>query len=222
MRRSLGLGQRLQFIELAWNWLSRYAQYCLVRFKSSSASTDYLTWRHQFLQKRLCLGLLLALFWHSLVSANGLHSVLFEFDKLRVFALSAYGDASIANQWRSASIVYYVFANVLLLACLIGQKTTWGRRYPEVFFLLFTCSLSNLIHIIFTFFNLPETPNPLLFLIIAVIIPVHWRLHLVYQIISITYYAIVYPITGVATLKLLSNSLVLAQLVFYLYTYRNA
>lgn len=173
----------------------------LTRLKSHPDSTDYLAWRHQFLQKRLSLGLWLALFWHLLISADGLYSVLFKFETLRAVALSYYGDALIADQLRGASIVYYVFANVLLLTCLIGQKTTWGQRYPEALFLLFACSLSNLIHIVFTFFGLPETPNNLLFLYIAVLIPVHWQLHLIYQAVSITYYAIVYPVTGLATLK---------------------
>ncbi|MBD2771382.1 sensor histidine kinase [Iningainema tapete] len=201
MRQSLKLGQWSQFIQVTWNRLRRYAQYWLTRFKSPQESTDYLTWRHQFLQKRLRLGLWLALFWHLIISANGLHSVLFEFEKLKAVALNSYGDAAIADQWRWASIVCYIVANVLILACLIGQKTTWGRQYPEALFLLFACSLSNLVHIVFTFFGLPETPSYLLFLYIAVLLPVHWRLHLIYQAISIAYYAIVYPINGLATLE---------------------
>lgn len=173
----------------------------LTCFKSHPDSTDYLDWRHQFLQKRLRLGLWLALFWHLIVSVEGLYSVLFEFERLRAFALRSYGDAAIADQLRGASIVYYVAANVVLLACLIGQKTPWGRRYPEALFLLFACSLSNLTHIIFTFFSLPETPPSLSFLIIAILIPVHWGLHLIYQAVSVAYYAIFYPITGLANLE---------------------
>ncbi|PIG90743.1 HAMP domain-containing sensor histidine kinase [Gloeocapsopsis sp. IPPAS B-1203] len=201
MWRSLGLGQWSQFIQVTWNWLIRYTQYWLACFKLPPKSTDYLNWRHQFLQKRLHLGLWLALFWHLIISAEGLYSVLFEFERLKAVALSDYGNASIADQWRSASIIYHVAANLFLLACLIGQKTTWGRRYPEALFLLFTCSLSNLINIIFTFFGLPETPKSLLFLIIAILVPVHWVLHLIYQAVSIAYYAIFYPITGLATIE---------------------
>lgn len=201
MRRSLRSGQWSQLIQVSWNWLSRHAQNGLTHLKSHPGSTDYLVWRRQFLQKRLRLGLWLALFWHSSVSAEGLYSVLFEFERLRGVALNLYGDASIAAQWRGASIVYYVGAIVLLLACLIGQKTTWGRRHPEALFLLFACSLSNLAHIIFAFVSIPETPKSLLFLMIAVLVPVHWGLHLIYQAISITYYGILYPIIGLATLE---------------------
>ncbi|PSM49785.1 hypothetical protein C7Y66_07365 [Chroococcidiopsis sp. CCALA 051] len=201
MGRSLKSGQWLQFIQLIWHWLSRHAQYWLTRLKSRPDSADYLTWRHQFLQKRLRLGLWLALFWQSLVSAEGLYSVLFEFERLRAVAFSTYGDASIAERWRVASIVYYLSAVVILLACAIGQKTIWGRRYPEALFLLFACSLSSLTHIIFTFVSLPETPPSLLFLIFAVLVPVHWRLHVIYQAVAIAYYAIFYPITGLATLE---------------------
>ncbi len=49
----------------------------------------------------------------------------------------------------------------------------WRHQFLQK--LLFACSLSNLVHIIFTFFSLPETPNSLLFLIIAILVPVHWR-----------------------------------------------
>lgn len=143
----------------------------------------------------------MALFWHSIVSADGLHSVLFEFERLRTVALSVYGDAAIADQWRGASIVYYVGAVVLLFVCLIGRKTPWGRRYPEALFLLFACSLSSLIHVVFSLFGLPETPKSLEFLFIATLVPVYWELHLTYQAISIAYYAIVYPITGLASLE---------------------
>ncbi|MBD3884041.1 HAMP domain-containing histidine kinase [Phormidium tenue FACHB-886] len=188
-------------IQAAWKWPRQQVQSWLMRFKLPQASTDYLNWRHQFLQKRLRLGLWLALFWHLIVSADGLHSVLFEFERLRAAALSIYGNATIADQWRNASILYYVGAIVLLLICLIGRKTIWGRRYPEALFLLFACVLSSLIHIVFTLFGLPETPKALEFLLIAALVPVHWELHLTYQAISIGYYAIVYPITGLAGLE---------------------
>jgi signal transduction histidine kinase len=198
MRRSLKFGQWSQLIQVTWNWLNQYVRYWLVRFKLSQASADYLTWRRQFLQKRLRLGLWLALFWHLIVSADGLYSVLFEFERLRAVALSSFGNAAIAEQWRGAGITYYVGAVVLLVACLIGQKITWGRRHPEAIFLLFACSLCNLAQIIFAFFNIPESPGGTLFLYIAVLIPVHWRLHLIYQSISIACYAIVYFITSMA------------------------
>lgn len=196
-----GLGKRSQLIQVIWHRLSRHAQSWLSRLKSPPDSAEYLTWRHQFLQKRLRLGIWLALFWQSLASAEGLYSVLFEFERLRAVAFSTYGDASIADRWRVASIVYYVSAIVILLACWIGQRTRWGRRYPEALFLIFACSLSSLTHIIFTFVGLPESPPSFIFLTIAVLVPVHWRLHFIYQAVAIAYYTIVYPITGLATLE---------------------
>ncbi len=201
MRRALRSDQESQLMQVSWRWLSQKVQPWLIRLKSPQASTDYLNWRHDFLQKRLRLGLLLALFWHLIVSAEGLYSVLFEFERLRAVALSLHGNAAIAAQWRGASIVYYVGTVVILLACLIGQKITWGRRHPKALFLLFACSLCNLAQIIFAFVNIPETPSGTFFLYIAVLIPVHWRLHLIYQSVSIAYYTIVYPITGMATLE---------------------
>jgi hypothetical protein len=80
-------------------------------------------------------------------------------------------------------------------------KNNLGTTVSRSLFLLFACSLSSLTHIIFTFVSLPETPPSLLFLIFAVLVPVHWRLHVIYQAVAIAYYAIFYPITGLATLE---------------------
>lgn len=148
------------------------------------------------------MGLWLALIWHSLLSASGLHRALFEFESLKASALEQFGDVAIAYQWRGSYIAYYGGVILLLLTCTIIQKNPWIRRHPQVLFLLFTASVGGVFtQLSLSFFGIPNVPGTLEFLAIAVLIPVHWRLHLAYQSLSIIYYAIVYPLTGIATLQ---------------------
>ncbi|ESA37776.1 response regulator receiver sensor signal transduction histidine kinase [Leptolyngbya sp. Heron Island J] len=160
-------------------------------------AADYGTWRRQFLQQRLRLGLWLALIWHAIVSADGLYRALFEFDQLKAAALERFGEIAIANAWRGGYIAYYGGIVALLLFYGALVRTRWGQRHPQILFLLFAGSLGGLFaQLVLTVFQIPETPGTLAFLAIAVLIPVHWRLHLTYQLLTIAYYALVYPLVG--------------------------
>ena len=185
----------------SWHSLTSQVQHWVAHLKSTPVSTDYLAWRHQILQQRLQLGLWVVLFWHSLLSATSLHQALFEFEELEASALEQFGDAAIATQWRGGYIAYYGGVIILLLMCIVAQRNPWVRCRPQVLFLLFTGSVGGLFaQISLSLFDIPNVPGMLQFLAIAVLIPVHWRLHLTYQSLSVAYYAIIYPLMGIATL----------------------
>ncbi|MBE9139067.1 HAMP domain-containing histidine kinase [Nodosilinea sp. LEGE 07088] len=201
MRRSVRLNQRPAPAQLVWNWLRCQAQVVLSYLKSNPESSDYLTWRHQFFQQRLRLGLWLGLFW---LLISGLHSVYYtvvEIEELRRHFLILLGDASIADAYRDVTIIFHLVAPSLMVICLLGQRTAWGRQHVAGLFLLFACSINELVgQIITTFYGIPITPGTQVFLAIAILIPVHWRLHLVAQSLPIAYYALVYPAIGLTTL----------------------
>ncbi|NJK36235.1 MAG: hypothetical protein HC919_15595 [Oscillatoriales cyanobacterium SM2_2_1] len=190
-----------QLLSTAWEKLNGHARHLCTRLKSHPESSDYLTWRQQFFQRRLRLGLWLGLFWSLIGAVGGLYSVLVEIEELRANVLTIYGDAAIADALRDLIIFYSLAVLVVLGACLVGQKTRWGQRCPVVWFLLFACSLNEFLgQVIATFFQIPLSPETLTFLAIAIIIPVHWRLHLIAQALPIAYYGIVYPAIGLTTL----------------------
>ncbi len=201
MRWSIRSGQQLNPIPAGWRWLKCRVQRFITRFKSCPESTDYLIWRQQFFLKRLRLGLRLGVFWSLIVAITGTHSVLADIDELRADFLKFFGDASIADSLQRATIVYNSVALTLLILCLIGWRTAWGKRHPALLFLVFACSLNEFLgQIITTFFQIPLTPDTLIFLAIAIFIPVRWRLHLISQALPIVYYAMVYPVIGLTTL----------------------
>ncbi|MEO0409419.1 MAG: HAMP domain-containing sensor histidine kinase [Cyanobacteria bacterium P01_A01_bin.135] len=171
-------------------------------------SLDYLKWRRQFLQQRLRLGLWLALFWHSLVSSDGLYRALFEFEVLKAAAMQQYGDVAIAYDWRSGYLAYYGGAVVLLLLLTVLHRTPWGRQRGQLIFLLFAGALGGLFaQLVLALFQIPEVPSTLVFLVMAVFVPVHWRLHLIYQLLAIAFYALVYPLVGLAVFRVDASDL---------------
>ncbi|MBE9141598.1 hypothetical protein IQ254_31185 [Nodosilinea sp. LEGE 07088] len=123
-----------------------------------------MTWRQQFFQKRLRLGLWLGLFWSLIGAVDGLYSVLVKIEELRTKFLEIFGDAAIADAFRDATIVYNVVVLIVLGSCLVGQRTQWGKRYTAVWFLLFACSLNEFLgQVIATFFQIPISPDTLVF-----------------------------------------------------------
>jgi signal transduction histidine kinase len=147
------------------------------------------------------LGLRLGTFWSLIAAITGTYYVLVDIEELRANFLRFFGDASIADSLQRATIVYNSVALTLLILCLIGWRTAWGKRHPALLFLGFACSLNEFLgQVITTFFHIPITPDTLIFLAIAILIPVRWRLHLIAQALPIVYYAMVYPIIGLTTL----------------------
>ncbi|NJO74459.1 MAG: HAMP domain-containing histidine kinase [Leptolyngbyaceae cyanobacterium RM1_406_9] len=201
MRWSIEASQQLRAISAGWGWLKSRAKMFLIRFKSHPESTDYLIWRQQFFLKRLRLGLRLGTFWSLIGAITGIYYALVDIEELRANFLKFFGDASIADALRDAVIIYNLVVLALLVLCLIGWRTAWGKRHPALLFLVFTCSLNEFLgQVVTTFFHIPLTPDTLIFLAIAILIPVRWRLHLIAQALPIVYYAIVYPIIGLTTL----------------------
>lgn len=200
-RQSLRLSQQSHGIQTVRNWLSQTVSNALTQLKSHPESADYLIWRHQFLQKRLRLGLLLGILWDLISRSHAIYYVFFEFDNLSAYVQGIFGDASIAILYRDATLVACVVSITLLVMCWVGQQTSFGKRYSAMLFLFFACSIGQIPEqIIGTFFGLPLTPDNRTVLALALLIPVHWRLHLISQILPIAYYAIVYPVIGLTTL----------------------
>lgn len=201
MRWFIRSGQQLNPIPSGWRWLKCRLQRFITRFKSCPDSSNYLAWRQQFFLKRLRLGLRLGTFWSLIGAITGIYYVLVDIEELRANFLKLFGDASIADAFRDATIIYNLVVLSLLVLCLIGWRTPWGKRYPAVLFLVFACSLNEFLgQVITTFFHIPITPDTLIFLAIAILIPVRWRLHLIAQALPISYYVIVYPVIGLTTL----------------------
>ncbi|MBW4679128.1 MAG: adenylate/guanylate cyclase domain-containing protein [Microcoleus vaginatus WJT46-NPBG5] len=142
--------------------------------QSVSSAGDYETWRHNFMQNRLRLGLWIA--FTSFLTFTGL--------EVRNFLFK--------GQFNSTWVVTQVSVELSLLVCFALLRSPLGKKYPGLAFLIFSWSVTLSPQIRGTFSGVLEPSIlvwPLMFFGQATLMPVHWRLHLISQLGVLVYCA---------------------------------
>jgi signal transduction histidine kinase len=169
----------------------------LVRWLQPRAeSAEYLAWRNQFVLDRLGIALWIAFPVVAAHTANTFVVLFWQSQEFEQDLLKLYEDATLILRLRTTMIVNIGALFAILLICLMLRQSPWGRQHPARIFLFFSLALNSIDLIVGTFFGIPAQPDLYLFLAQAVLIPVYWRWHLISQLVSIGYYAIVYPVLG--------------------------
>jgi hypothetical protein len=164
-------------------------------------ATNYDQWRRQFLGDRLQLCLKISLI--ALLSFT-LHDTYYLFLSPHTFEsemVKFYGNVELIPLIRQVNVVTHLAIGLLFSANLILFRLL-QKRHPMMFFLFFSWSVTIVPQIIGTIFRLPDPGMPtwlLVFLIQATLMPLHWRLHLLSQVVPLLYAAIVFPLLGLTT-----------------------
>ncbi|MEO0458626.1 MAG: hypothetical protein AAF152_18890, partial [Cyanobacteria bacterium P01_A01_bin.114] len=164
-------------------------------------SVEYLAWRRRFFHQRLGAGLWMGLAYVSILFSYWLYLFIFQIEKIRADFDKIFAKPWLADQFRAITIIACLVVLGLILTCLLIHKTHWGRRHPAVIFLIFTSAVNGFVTLLIaTFYSIPIKPNPSVFLAFAVLIPICWRLHLLSQLLPLTYYTIALPVLGMTDL----------------------
>lgn len=163
-----------------------------------SESADYIKWRHEFLYKRLNFGLWLGLICFLISSSHGLYLYVFKIEQIRLDLDRFYEAPWMAEDLRDITVIGFFLISGVIISCLWIQQTRWGRRYPAVVFLIFAGAVNGfLTQLISTFYDVPVKPETIVFLAFAVLLPLRWPLHILAQLLPITYYVVVLPLLGI-------------------------
>jgi signal transduction histidine kinase len=176
----------------------------LKQFVYPVESADYQAWRHKFLYDRLRLCLFIAFPCFLTFVASNIYTLVLQPQQFNDDITKFFGDPTLADQIRDQIFISDGITGVLLFACLILQKTSWGKQYPTILFLNFCWSITLVPQLVGTFLSLPNSDISgwlLVFLAQATLIPVHWQLHLLAQLVPLGYYAIVNPILGLTAIQ---------------------
>ena len=152
----------------------------LISFKESA---DYQAWRNQFLWRRLGL-----CFW---VAFTVIFCCLL-LDCYRVFYLNQ--SEFYPQKIKYLFLVEYLIQEILLLICSKLHNSKFGCEHPGLLFLCLSLSLTMVGQIIATFYGFAMIVMSnwiLTFTAQATMMPVRWRIHLLSQLLSFGYYAIV-------------------------------
>jgi signal transduction histidine kinase len=154
-------------------------------FQPTAASEEFSTWRHQLLMKRLPW-----LIWVTLIV---LSIIILLTLILTIPALNASGDPRLAfGADKLYKYLQFSLAQVLgLILCVVLLRHQSTRRHPQRLFLLLSSCLLLIPQIISSIYGEAQF-DPLAWILFyaiqAILIPVHWRLHLLSQIIVIGYF----------------------------------
>jgi signal transduction histidine kinase len=169
------------------------------RFKSQPESADYRAWRHQFLRDRFQLCLWIAFPCYLTLVLQSFYEVFWQASVFNERVLKISGDPALADLFREVTVVTNLVIGVLLVGCFVLQKTIWGKQFPTLSFLCFSWSITLIPQMIGTLMQLPcvdEAGWSLVFLAQATLMPVHWRLHLISQGVTLLYFISVNPLLG--------------------------
>ncbi len=184
-----------------WKWFYNGLQKFLFTLESPNpdAATSYENWQHQFMHKRLTLGLgLTALYFFT-------------------FALLGIGLQALMGQTLSTSALTNLLIALTCFSLLSGLQTRWGDRHQNLMFLGLSWSITILTDVPET---LAGTVDPdligwtMAFFGQATIIPLRWQLHLVAQLGTLAYY---FGVNGALGLDLFPNGMNPTIVIFDLF-----
>lgn len=150
--------------------------------QAPSESLNYETWRQRFLRGRLWL-------------ANWIGLACFVTSSALAMLLPSPTDGQ-SHGWA----MHWLIILVCLSACLGWQKSSWGRNHSQWVFLAFCWSMTFVTQVALSLKG-EGLPNiglwTLVFLMLAAVVPVCWRLHLVAQAGVLIWYVLVNGVLGV-------------------------
>jgi signal transduction histidine kinase len=159
-------------------------------------SAEYQAWQRQFLRDRLQITLNIAFPAFILATLGTFWTILENGTQLTQDLLRWLGDVNVVSRLKMQGFINLGVTLGLLLICWRLLQSHWGKRQPTIIFCLISSSLTWSDMIVGTFLGIPSAPQPYYFLAVAVLIPVHWRLHLLTQLLPIFHYLFLYRLLG--------------------------
>lgn len=160
-------------------------------------SREYQAWRQKLLRDRLHLALWIALLFSTTAIIGNLYIILFHSQDFIDDITRLYGDPGLAGRFSDATRVASLLTIFLIGLNSVLQRLSWSRHYSELLFLSLSWSCTLVDPLVGSFFNIPVPPSDTVFLLQAILIPVHWRLHLLAQFLPVSYSFIALPLLGI-------------------------
>jgi signal transduction histidine kinase len=99
---------------------------------------------------------------------------------------------------------FFFWHKVIIVALISGvvvfRNSVWGRRHPALLLVLFSWAISFIPNMVCgSIWGIPGYPDIIMFLAQAAILPIHWRLHFVSQLVPIAFFLVIYPLIGMTS-----------------------
>jgi signal transduction histidine kinase len=162
-------------------------------------SLEYRKWRDRLILQRSWLGVGLAIAYVSIQGVAVFYEIFVNPEEF-LHNLEIRKLTYILEPVRQIFILNKIAFVGLLGLLILFRNSDWGRKHPSLLVVLFPWTVSFIPSMILsTLFGIPGYPDIIMFMAEVAIIPVHWRLHLVSQIVPLLFYFVVYPLIGLGT-----------------------
>jgi signal transduction histidine kinase len=171
-----------------------------VMFHQQPVSLEYRQWRDHLIRHRFWLAIGLAILYVSIRGVAAFYEIFINPEQL-LRSLERNNLTYLLEAIHRNFFLHKV-AFISLLGCLIlVWRSAWGLKHPEIMLVLMPWAIAFIPEMILSgYLGFPGYPSKIMFMAQAVIIPIHWRLHLLAQIVPVAFYLLIYPLLGLATL----------------------
>jgi signal transduction histidine kinase len=191
----------MAFNRSQYPWLTTWQKNFIQRLQPIPESADYRAWRDRFILNRYKVCLWIALIYTIICFAIIIYLLFINPQQMMDDATQILGDPTLFERLRSFSLISCSAQIGLLIILSILWRSRWGKHHPVFLFLLLAWSFSVISsNVIGTFFWIPNTPDIILFMALVILMPVHWRMHVIAQLPSWIYFFIIYPLIGLTKL----------------------
>jgi signal transduction histidine kinase len=162
-------------------------------------SIEYQRWCDRLIAQRFWIGVMLAVAYITIAGVAGFYETFINPSRL-INNLTLLKAMYLLEPLRN-----FFFWHKAIVACLISgiivfRNSSWGKKHPELLLILFSWSVSFIPYMVCgPIWGLPGYPDIIMFLAQAAILPIHWRLHLISQLVPITFFFTVYPLIGLTS-----------------------
>jgi signal transduction histidine kinase len=167
--------------------------------RSPPVSPEYRRWRDRLIRQRFWLALGLAAIYWLVQGIADFYELFIDPDRL----LQELNLLDLTD-WLEVIRQHFIWHKVALVSLLsfliLLWQSPWGRKHPALMLVLMPWSIAFMPEMVLgAVFGIPRSPSTIMFMAQVAIMPVHWRVHLVSQIVPLGFYFAVYPLIGLAT-----------------------
>jgi signal transduction histidine kinase len=162
----------------------------------STASIDYQRWCDHLILQRFWLSVILMVAFESISGIAEYHDMFIDPQRL-IDDLNLLKVPHLLEDYRNFFVLHKLSFFVMMGLMILLYKSAWGKRNPKFLLPLFSIITYFIPSILLGMvMGVVVYPSTTMFMAQAVITPVYWRLHLWNQILSLSFFFLVYPLIG--------------------------
>jgi signal transduction histidine kinase len=181
---------RDRYLSLWWRWQKSLTQ----RLQRIPESADYKAWRDRFITHRYWLCLWLATGYFTLEFVIEVYTLFIYLPSISPTLPSPWQHSDLLQRSQHLAIAAYLTRMGLFGLNGIVGRTPWGKQHRVLLWFCLSESVHFIpTHLLGTLFRIPSNLETTFFMVQALLIPVHWRIHFLTQLPSLLHYTLLYP-----------------------------